>query len=232
MNKIVAFAGYATSGKDTAARCLIERGYTRLAFADALKRVAVKCNPGIDVDYSDDHRDRAGYLYRVLDAVEANDGSECVWDYLKHIPAAREFLQNLGQSIRDLDEDFWIRQVEKQILATADQERCVSPGGATYYRTVPKPTVITDVRYPNEAKWVTRGRQPVGYMGPPPAWVPDGLLIWIDRPGVGPCNGHESENPAIRDMCDVVIVNDGTVEDLWGKVLREVNRRGEEKIEG
>lgn len=219
MTNLVGFAGFAGSGKDTASRCLIERGYTRLAFADAIKEVAEKCNPGIDVDYSDDYRDRAGYLYRVSDAVEANDGSECVWDYLKHIPAAREFLQNLGQSIRELDEDFWVRQFERRI-------------SDFYKKLIPFEefkVVVTDVRYPNEAKFLKSRGWPYG---PCIRGLSLAKLIWVERPGVGPCNGHESENPAIRDMCDVVVVNDGTVEELWEKFLGEVTCRGEEKIEG
>lgn len=37
---IVGFAGYATSGKDEAARPLIDRGFVRVAFADPLKALA------------------------------------------------------------------------------------------------------------------------------------------------------------------------------------------------
>lgn len=37
---LIALCGYAYSGKDTAALGLVERGWTRVAFADALKQVA------------------------------------------------------------------------------------------------------------------------------------------------------------------------------------------------
>ncbi len=37
MTELVAFAGYARSGKDTAAGCLIDRGWTRRNFGDIIK---------------------------------------------------------------------------------------------------------------------------------------------------------------------------------------------------
>ena len=43
---ILGLAGYATSGKDTVGRYLVEEhGFTRLAFADTLKRFALAVNP-------------------------------------------------------------------------------------------------------------------------------------------------------------------------------------------
>jgi hypothetical protein len=41
MNRIIGLCGYARSGKDTAAEGLIEIGWTRVALADPLKRVAL-----------------------------------------------------------------------------------------------------------------------------------------------------------------------------------------------
>jgi hypothetical protein len=42
-NPIVGIAGYARSGKDTAAQVLIERGWKRMAFADQLKMDVERC---------------------------------------------------------------------------------------------------------------------------------------------------------------------------------------------
>lgn len=67
--------------------------------------------------------------------------------------------------------------------------------------------VVTDVRYPNEAAWVrARG----------------GMVIRVDRPGVGPLNGHESETLVGSIEADEVVVNDGTPEQLKQEVLRVV----------
>jgi hypothetical protein len=57
--------------------------------------------------------------------------------------------------------------------------------------------VITDVRFANEAAAIR-------------SW--GGEIIRIDRPGVGPVNGHVSE--AMPFEPDEVIENDGTIEDL------------------
>lgn len=45
-----------------------------------------------------------------------------------------------------------------------------------------------------------------------------GLTVWIERPGVGPRNGHRNELAAGPEDFDVVVVNDGTVADLHRKI--------------
>lgn len=65
---------------------------------------------------------------------------------------------------------------------------------------------ITDVRFPNEGEWVRKR----------------GLLIWISRAGVGPINGHVSDNGACRGLAHVIIDNSGTTEELRQKVVEAV----------
>lgn len=63
--------------------------------------------------------------------------------------------------------------------------------------------VITDVRYPNEATAIVRA----------------GGRVWrVERPGFGPANSHVSETSMDGWICDAVIVNDGSLEDLERKV--------------
>ncbi len=64
--------------------------------------------------------------------------------------------------------------------------------------------VFTDVRFPNEVEAI-RAR---------------GGVVWqVVRPGVSAVNGHVSES-ALKDVVfDAVIHNDGSLEDLSGKVL-------------
>lgn len=64
------------------------------------------------------------------------------------------------------------------------------------------PVVITDVRFANEAAAIR-------------SW--GGKIIRIDRPGVGPVNGHCSES--LDFEVDAAILNDSTVEDLQGMLL-------------
>jgi len=68
--------------------------------------------------------------------------------------------------------------------------------------------VVSDVRFPNEAEAV-RG---VG-----------GLLIRVERPGVGPVNAHVTET-AMDGWTDwdAILVNDGTLEDLQQAAVRLV----------
>jgi hypothetical protein len=40
----------------------------------------------------------------------------------------------------------------------------------------------------------------------------------VEKPGVGPLNDHDSENSIGPNDCHVVLVNDGTVEDLHSAV--------------
>ena len=67
--------------------------------------------------------------------------------------------------------------------------------------------VVTDVRYPNEAAWVKdRG----------------GMVIRVDRPGIGPVNGHESETLVGAIAADATVVNDGTEAELRDRVAEMV----------
>ena len=64
----------------------------------------------------------------------------------------------------------------------------------------PNPCVVTNVRYREEAEAI-RGE--------------GGILVLVTRPGVGPTNDHVSEQiPATPDL---VVANDGTLEDLEAK---------------
>lgn len=72
--------------------------------------------------------------------------------------------------------------------------------------TTTKDIVFTDCRFPNEVEFVRSLR---------------GRLIWIERPGVGPVNGHVSDSglAALKAQADAVIVNDGGIEELHSKLI-------------
>ncbi|MER5754333.1 hypothetical protein [Streptomyces sp. NPDC002088] len=69
-----------------------------------------------------------------------------------------------------------------------------------------KKYVFTDVRFVNEHQAIDSRL---------------GLLIRVDRPGVGPANDHKSEKALPDQWFDASIVNDGSIEDLHTKV-REI----------
>lgn len=133
--RLIGLIGKKRSGKDTFAAGLIDRGFTRFAFADALKDAALALDPiivtGDPVHITPSNIDTHG-LPR-LSAVVAARG----WEDAKAIPEVRRTLQALGVAMRDnVADDVWV--------------------AGTMARAVdhPGPAVITDVRFPNEAQAV------------------------------------------------------------------------------
>jgi hypothetical protein len=118
----IALIGRARSGKDTVAARLVDSGYTRVAFADPLKRALLDVNPYVPTG--------PGITVR-LESLIADVG----WDYAKdHYPEVRRLLQHTGQTVRELDPWFWVRAAMHSI-------------GRIW-----SPVVVSDVRYPNEAE--------------------------------------------------------------------------------
>jgi hypothetical protein len=117
----------------------------------------------------------------------------------------RDLLQKLGtEAMRDgLHTNVWVNALMSDY----------KPG--PFYPEVPAEDhaefpnwIITDTRFPNEA-------QAIKDKG--------GMVIKVDRPGVGPVNGHPSED-ALKDYnFDYVIHNDGSINDLDNKVMEFIN---------
>jgi hypothetical protein len=127
--KDIALTGLARSGKDSVAARLVERhGYVRVAFADRLKEAALKADPLIHFGIFGPHR--------LSDIVNAHGWEAAKDGYLE----VRRFLQNYGQTVREIDPTFWIR-------AVGDAVRAAHAAG--------RPVVLTDCRYTNEAMFLT-----------------------------------------------------------------------------
>lgn len=127
--KIIGFCGPSGAGKDTAASCLIVRGWTRLAFADPLREMLIALNPIIDDD---------GYT-RLSDVVKKEG-----WDRAKQREEVRRLLRRLGtQAGRHiLGQDVWVRLLQETINKIYNKFD-------GYDRFV-----ITDVRFENEARMI------------------------------------------------------------------------------
>lgn len=70
--------------------------------------------------------------------------------------------------------------------------------------------VVTDVRFPSELEAVrSRG----------------GVVVRIDRPGVGPVNAHESETALDSAAFDAYVLNDGSLLDLHAAIRGVVSGR-------
>lgn len=167
--RLIGLMGYARSGKDTVAGYLAEYGFARVAFADKLKEVALAVNPVIDW-YGH------GVRIRLADVVYAKG-----WEEAKALSEVRSFLQNLGVALREnIDKDVWVDAAFKPLRYDGSY-------------------VITDVRFPNEAKRVKEH---------------SGILVRVSRPGVGPANGHVSETALDDVSADYALSNNGTQDDL------------------
>jgi hypothetical protein len=114
------------------------------------------------------------------------------WDRVKvDYPEARRLLQDLGVGARKTFGDmFWVQQALRQVHFEGNY-------------------VITDVRYPNEAKAIRQY---------------DDAQIWrIKRTGIEAVNSHESESAMDGEKVDQIFLNNGTLEDL--KVLINTRMR-------
>jgi hypothetical protein len=126
---IIGLTGRKRSGKDTVGKYMVDRGYIRVAFADALKNAC---------------REIFGFTDEQLNGDELK---ETVDNYWEHTP--REILQTVGTELfrntlpkfcNNINNDIWIRVVGKKIndLILQGQTKIV----------------ITDVRFENEYRFI------------------------------------------------------------------------------
>jgi hypothetical protein len=130
MHRVIGIAGLMGSGKDAVASALVEQhGYTRIAFADALRKeveVGVRTK-----DYPDG---MPLHLFEILLEAQPEDV------YAKPTPdGMRQLLQWHGCFRREENQEHWIHILEQQIMSHPDQ--CFA---------------ISDVRFKNEADFIHR----------------------------------------------------------------------------
>lgn len=186
MAQLIGLAGFARSGKNEVGNILeADYGFRQESFAQALKNVAAEINPVLRTGRNGG-ANSLGALFSVYGD----------WDAVKEqVPAAREFLQNLGVACRD--------QIGKDVWVNALENRLASAG-------YPPRVVVTDCRFFNETSWIKEQ---------------GGELWRVVRPGTGPVNAHisESELPETGPLYDRIILNDGSLADLRKKVLNSGN---------
>jgi hypothetical protein len=175
VSALVGLIGKKRSGKDSFAAVLVEEsGFRRFAFADPLKDAVLR----LPVPVYDTVTDRP--RYRCLQDVVREHG----WEGAKEIRAVRRLLQEYGVAIREIQEDFWVR-------ATLDR--------AVQHSHESGPSVVTDVRFPNEAEEVRDA---------------GGVIVRVSRPGLVSTDTHASETALDDFEPDLEVVNGGTLEDL------------------
>ncbi|MFE5616282.1 hypothetical protein [Streptomyces sp. NPDC056524] len=151
-------------------------GYTRLAFADELKRAALRLDPYIPLNH-------ARVSVRLTDLIR-NVGWETAKD---RFPEVRRVLQEYGQSVRDLEPEFWVRPVQGQVRQGTEWNM---------------PCVVTDARYANEVDTLR---------------AEGAVIVRVERPGAGltgEAARHSSEVELDGLEPDHVINNNGGMADL------------------
>jgi Deoxynucleotide monophosphate kinase len=183
---MIGLAGYSHVGKDTLAGLLVDRcGFHRIGLADPLYAMLLALDPLIPAVEAD--------FARPISVSKLYEHCDRSWTAAKtnlfYGPGLRAYLQRLGtEAVRKhLGEDAWVRAAQRKI----DQE------GWTR-------VVVSDVRFPNEAKWIH-------YCG--------GVVVRIERPGYGPVNEHVSDTGQDAVRTDVIITNDGPPEAMLDNLI-------------
>jgi len=115
---LIGFSGKKLSGKTTAAKSL--KGFTRLSFADPLRAILDSTNPLVKGDKRWSH-----FTYNEVKGRET--GFE-----------GRRLLQTLGESIKDIDPEFFVRAMRDRLIIEMRNSS----------------VVIDDVRFESEAELI------------------------------------------------------------------------------
>lgn len=200
--EIIALSGFARSGKDEAARVLVEElGFVQVAFADKLRDMIYALNPLVEIKRADvplSVKTASGMKRLMLDEETPSTLPVSMPVYLQDVidvygwggyketeygTEIRRLLQRLGTEAgrQTLWDSIWIDAA----LTGLDEDAKV---------------VVSDARFFNEFDAV-RER---------------GGRVWrIERPGVGPANDHASEMEAIDyPHFELTLNNDGSL-DEW-----------------
>ena len=200
---IIGFVGFISSGKDTAADYLVNfHGFRRDSFANTLKD-AVAAVFGWD---------RVLLEGRPSQAREWREQVDPWWAERLGMPnlTPRWVLQYWGTEVcrTGFHDDIWIASLENKMRRTTDN------------------IVISDVRFPNEIKAIKNAGGKVIRIrrGPEPDWYNDAVaanagpkhISWsISKMRLEKEHIHSSETAWIGSTIDVVIENNGTIDDLF-----------------
>lgn len=193
----IGLIGKMGSGKDTAAQVLVNTyGYVPMAFASPLKEMVIEADPL--VMYAAEYRSGKPYSvpFHLSDLLDSGKSfEECKRQY----PEVRRSLQRIGQGIRKIDPDYWVNCAEVAI------DVC---------EKLNVRTVVTDVRYPNEADMLVRRGFTLVRITRKQA---TGMTMEETRAAL-----HESETSLDGYVADYTITNDSTPEQLAAAVLELV----------
>jgi hypothetical protein len=202
---IIGFVGFIGSGKDTAADYLVNfHEFRRDSFANTLKD-AVAAVFGWD---------RTLLEGRTKEAREWREQVDPWWAERLNMPnlTPRWVLQYWGTEVcrTGFHDDIWIASLENKMRKTGDN------------------IVISDVRFPNEIKAIHNAGGKVIRVkrGPDPEWY--GIAKNANKGGeiaqglLKDLGIHASETAWVGGDIDVVVSNDGTIDDLFNAIKAQV----------
>lgn len=221
--RIIQLTGYKGSGKDTFANYVIKKypglHPIKLAYADPLKDIAFELikafyGPNVsftsDIDKRNDNTNKDGAVETVKreDFDDSNKKERAIhgskfWGYTSQERdlTIRELCQYLGTEIfRDrIDENLWVKLMITRIQRTISQNpNC-------------QLIMISDYRYPNELEYL---RENI----PDNKWMIHSLRIERKQLPSGQYNHHRSEMSINNLLVDMIIENNGSLEDFYRNI--------------
>lgn len=196
----IALSGKIGSGKSTCANALRGSGYIPLSFAAPLKDMVIEADPLIAC--AAHGRDLDPHMLAST-PVHLSDILDKGWtfeDAKREFSEVRRSLQRIGQGIRRIDPDYWVRLLVSEVHALQDTfgERC--------------PIVVPDARYVNEADALRRlGFKLVRVTRPAD---PRGMTTDDTRAAM-----HDSETALDGYTFDHTISNVGSEGDLYAAIV-------------
>lgn len=190
-NRVIGLGGRLRAGKDAVADHLVaEYGFHKIGMSDALHEAMLAIDPFVPINTTSDAFSigEHGLFARYSTIIRESGYVEA-----KKNPEVRRLLQHLGTEVgRDMiGENTWANITARKI------------DDFLYADT---PVVVTGIRFPNELTMVHQFA---------------GRTVWVERPSEyaqGGAGSHSSENGVDPTQFDRILLNDGTLEDLYAKV--------------
>lgn len=191
---LIGFAGKARSGKDTAAKYLVEKyGFNQIALADAVKQGSFNINPWILVTEAE------------FEALNLSDAKE-LWRHTFPCESERSYFIKLQQLVDTLG-----LEVAKTINGVREfYQKYGTEGGRDIHgercwleiaRSKRKGRdTISDIRFSNEADFTHDE---------------NGIVVYLSRDAAEAVNEHTSEAGLCSEYYDIHINNNGTIEELY-----------------
>ena len=210
MSQIIGIVGFIGSGKDTVADYLVNfHGYKRESFANSLKDAVSQVF----------RWPRELLEGRTKESREWRETPDEWWSKrLKQDITPRYVLQYWGTEVvrKGFHDDMWVASLEHRLLNSQND------------------IVITDCRFPNEIKAIRAagGRVIRIKRGPEPVWFNDARsmnkgpsrnMSWaLSKHNIEELGIHASETAWVGQKFDATLNNDGTIEELYHQIEREI----------